>query len=196
MYCIHNTATDRRCARSHSNTPPVKKLSPLTTRSSSLRCVSAAEHQTEEQYSKTGKTKPYSISQEAVYHGILARISSRYQAVEKLLWKKSEDASQKSLLTERRCFSRSSSLRCVSSAEHHTAEQYSKTGRTKPRKHHLSRSDLSWNTRQDTSARQETIQTNKPPKHYTQTGSHNISSSLKKKRKHTQWVSATIKVQV
>ena len=43
---------------------------------------------------------------------------------------------------------RSSSLRCVSAAEHRTAEQYSKTGRTKPRKH-LPRSDLSWNTRQD-----------------------------------------------
>ena len=43
---------------------------------------------------------------------------------------------------------RSSSLRCVSAAEHHTAEQYSKTVTTKPRKH-LPRSDLSWNTRQD-----------------------------------------------
>ena len=43
----------------------------------------------------------------------------------------------------------SSSLRCVSAgnrAPH--AEQCSKTGRTKPRKH-LSRSDLSWSTRQD-----------------------------------------------
>ena len=43
---------------------------------------------------------------------------------------------------------RSSSLRCASAAEHHTAEQYSKTGRAKHRKH-LPRSDLSWNTRQD-----------------------------------------------
>ena len=43
---------------------------------------------------------------------------------------------------------RSSSLRCVSAAEHQTAEQYFKTGRRKPRKH-LSRSYLSWNTRQD-----------------------------------------------
>ena len=42
----------------------------------------------------------------------------------------------------------SSSLRCVSAAQHQTAEQYSKTGRTKPRKH-LPRSDLSCNTRQD-----------------------------------------------
>ena len=43
---------------------------------------------------------------------------------------------------------RSSSLRCLSAAEHQTAEQYSKTGRTKPGKH-LPRSDLSSNTRQD-----------------------------------------------
>ena len=41
---------------------------------------------------------------------------------------------------------RSSSLICVSAAEHHTAEQHSKTGRTKPRKH-IPRIDLSWNTR-------------------------------------------------
>ena len=39
-------------------------------------------------------------------------------------------------------------VRCVSAAEHHAAEQDSKTGRTKPRKH-LSRSSLSWNARQD-----------------------------------------------
>ena len=58
LYNIHNTATDRRCARSHSNTPPVKKLAPLTTKSSSLRCVSVAEHHTAEQCSKTGSTKP------------------------------------------------------------------------------------------------------------------------------------------
>ena len=42
----------------------------------------------------------------------------------------------------------SSTLRCVSAAKHHTAEQYSKTVRTKRRKH-LSCSDISWNTRQD-----------------------------------------------
>ena len=42
----------------------------------------------------------------------------------------------------------SSSLRCVSSAEHQTAKQYSKTGRTKPQSH-LPRSNISWNTRQD-----------------------------------------------
>ena len=43
---------------------------------------------------------------------------------------------------------RSSSLRCVSAAEYHTAEQYSKTGRTKHRKH-LPGSNLSCNTCQD-----------------------------------------------
>ena len=43
---------------SHSNTPPVRNRTPLTARSSSLRCVSAAEHQTAEQYSKSGRTKP------------------------------------------------------------------------------------------------------------------------------------------
>ena len=43
---------------------------------------------------------------------------------------------------------RSSSLRWVSAAVHHIAEQYFKTGRTKPQKH-LPRSNLSWNTRQD-----------------------------------------------
>ena len=37
-------------------------------------------------------------------------------------------------------------VRCVSAAEHHSAEQYFKTGGIKRRKH-LPRSDLSWNTR-------------------------------------------------
>ena len=45
-------------------------------------------------------------------------------------------------------------------------------------------------------ASRETAQTNNPLKHYTKTGSQNISSSLKKKRKHTQWVRAPIRVQV
>ena len=45
-------------------------------------------------------------------------------------------------------YTRSSSLRCVSAAEQHTAEQYSKTGKTKLQKH-LMMSNLSWNTRQD-----------------------------------------------
>ena len=34
------------------------------------------------------------ISQEAIYHGILDRISSRYQVFDKLLWKLSEDSSK------------------------------------------------------------------------------------------------------
>ena len=38
---------------------------------------------------------------------------------------------------------------------------------------------------------QEPTEINKTPKHYTMMGGHNISSSLKKKRKHTQWVSAS-----
>ena len=42
----------------------------------------------------------------------------------------------------------SSCLRCVSAAEHHTAEQNFKTGRTKPRKH-LPRGTQPWHTRQD-----------------------------------------------
>ena len=48
----------RRWEMSHSNTPPVRNWAPLTARSSSLRCVSAAEHQIAEQYSKTGRTNP------------------------------------------------------------------------------------------------------------------------------------------
>ena len=43
---------------------------------------------------------------------------------------------------------RSSSLRCVSAAEHQMVEQYSKMCKTKPLKH-LPRSSLSWNTCQD-----------------------------------------------
>ena len=37
---------------------PVRNRAPLTARSSSLRCASAAKHQTSEQCSKTGRTKP------------------------------------------------------------------------------------------------------------------------------------------
>ena len=56
-YSIHNTVTDLRCARSHSNNPQLRNYN-TTTRSSSLSCVSAAEHNTAEQDSKTGWTKP------------------------------------------------------------------------------------------------------------------------------------------
>ena len=54
---MHNSATDRRWARLHSKTPPARKSALLTNVSSSLRCESAAEHHTAEQYSKTGRTK-------------------------------------------------------------------------------------------------------------------------------------------
>ena len=63
-------------------------LPSLHARSSILSCVSA------EQYSKTGRTKPKSICQEAIYRGILASTSSTYQVFEKLLWKPSKDVSQ------------------------------------------------------------------------------------------------------
>ena len=54
---MHNSATDRRWTRLQSKTPPARKPALLTTLSSSLRCESAAEHHTAEQYSKTGRTK-------------------------------------------------------------------------------------------------------------------------------------------
>ena len=52
---MHNAATDRSWARLRSKTPPAKKTLLLIILSSSLRCESAAEHHTAEQYSKTGK---------------------------------------------------------------------------------------------------------------------------------------------
>ena len=54
---MHNFATYRRMARLHSKIPPALKPALLTTLSSSLRCESAAEHHTAEQYSKTDRTK-------------------------------------------------------------------------------------------------------------------------------------------
>ena len=96
LYSINNTETDRRCARSHANTPPVKKLALLTTRFSSLRCVSASEHQTAEQYSKTGKTKPLKHLTRSSLSWNTCQDFLKIQAVEKLLWKQSEYASQKS----------------------------------------------------------------------------------------------------
>ena len=44
---------------------------------------------------RSGKN-PETIPQEVIYHGILPRTFSRYQAFKKPLWKQSEDASQKS----------------------------------------------------------------------------------------------------
>ena len=69
---------------SHSNTPPVKNLAPLTTRSSSLRCVSAAEHHTAEQYStpKLVGQNARSISQKLIYHGTLIRTSWKAKNVQ------------------------------------------------------------------------------------------------------------------
>ena len=46
---MHNTATDRQCAKLHWKTQPAKKPTPLTTLSSSLRCESVAEHYTADQ---------------------------------------------------------------------------------------------------------------------------------------------------
>ena len=96
LYSIHDTATNRRCAMLHSNIPPVKKQIPLTMRSSSLKCVLAAERQTAEQYSKTGWVKRRKHLVRAIYHEILARTSSGFQVFEKLHWKPSEDTSQMS----------------------------------------------------------------------------------------------------
>ena len=43
---------------SHLDTPPVRKLVPLTAQSSSLRSASAVVHHKAEQYLKNGRTKP------------------------------------------------------------------------------------------------------------------------------------------
>ena len=77
------------------STPPAKKQAPLTTRSSSLRCVSVAEHHTAQQYSKTGKTKP-----------------QNYLPMSNLSWNTRQDFLkirslwEAALETERRCFSK------------------------------------------------------------------------------------------
>ena len=59
-YIIHSTATDRRCAMSHSNTPDVKKngTSDYTVLLFKL-CIYTDKHHTEEQYSQTERTKPW-----------------------------------------------------------------------------------------------------------------------------------------
>ena len=89
---------------SHSNTLPVRNLAPLTARSSSLRCVSAADSEPSTRLQnntpKLAGQNPESISQEALYHETLARTFSRYQVFAKLLWKLSEDASQRSSLSQ------------------------------------------------------------------------------------------------
>ena len=54
---MYNTATDRWWAWLHSKTSQAKKTALQTGLSSSLRCESAAEHHTSEQYSTPGRTK-------------------------------------------------------------------------------------------------------------------------------------------
>ena len=81
---------------SHSNTPPDRNQAPLTAWSSSLRYTLSAEHQTEEQYSKTGRTKPQKYLPRSDLSWNTRRTSSPYQVFEKLLWKPSEDVSQRS----------------------------------------------------------------------------------------------------
>ena len=85
LYSIHRTGIDRRWAISQSNTQPVMNRAPLTARSSSLRCVSAAEHHTAKQYKKRSGQNSGSISQEVIYHRTLARTYWRYKVFEKLL---------------------------------------------------------------------------------------------------------------
>ena len=87
--------TDRRWEISHSNTPSARNRAPLTARSSSLGCVSAAEHQTAEQYSKTGKTKPRKH---------LPRIDLSWNTRQDFL--KIPSLWEAALETERRCFSK------------------------------------------------------------------------------------------
>ena len=95
LYSLHRTATDRWWEMSHSNTPPVKNRAPVTARSSSLRCVSAAEHQTAKQYSKTGRTKP-------IKH--LPRSDLSWNTCQDIL--KIPSLWEAALETERRCFSK------------------------------------------------------------------------------------------
>ena len=84
------------------STQPAKKLPPLTTGFNCLRCGSAYEHNTAEQYSKTGKTKRRKhLTIEAIGYEILFWIfkCSRYQAFAKLFMKQNGDDSQRSSLT-------------------------------------------------------------------------------------------------
>ena len=94
-YSIHNTATDQRCQCCTQKHPQLKNrerwlhgwevqglyLQPITKLQNSTRNLP--------------RQNPESISQGAIYHKMLDRTSSRYQAFEKLLWKPSEDASLK-----------------------------------------------------------------------------------------------------
>ena len=95
MYSIHSITTEW-WAMSHSDTPPVWNQAPLTARSSSLRCEWLLSTTLKNSSPKWTGQNPKSISQEAIYHETLDRTSSRYQVFEKLFWKLSEDASQRS----------------------------------------------------------------------------------------------------
>ena len=73
---------------------PVRNRAPLTARSSSLRCDRQPSTRLQNNTPKLLGQNPESIPQEALCHETLARTSSRYQVLSKLLWKLSEDASQ------------------------------------------------------------------------------------------------------
>ena len=75
---------------------PSQKPAPQTARSSSLRYVSAAEHQTAEKYSKTGRTKPRKHLPASDLSWKTHQDFLKIQVFEKLLWKPSEDTSQRS----------------------------------------------------------------------------------------------------
>ena len=88
--CI--TATDRRWTIIRSSTHQFKKNDTLIMqRSSSFRCVSAAEHHTAEQWAKTGRTKPPKASLSLNTRQDFLKIPSLWEAA---------------LVTERRCFSK------------------------------------------------------------------------------------------
>ena len=76
-YMILPQIDDVQC---YNDTPTVKKraqLTTVTTRSGSLKYVSAAEHDTAARNAKTDRTKPLKHLQEAIYHEILAKTSPR-----------------------------------------------------------------------------------------------------------------------
>ena len=97
LYFIYKTATDRRWERLQSSTPPPKKQAPLNSRSNGPRCVSAADHYTGEQYSKTVRTKPRKhLTPSDSSRNTRQHFLTRYRAFVKLLWKHDEGSSQMS----------------------------------------------------------------------------------------------------
>ena len=97
MYSIQNTVTDRRCALILLNTPSVKNKNHRLQDSSSWHALDA-EYRTAAKSSKTDRTKlgKHLPCNEEFIMKFSAGLSSRYQALEKLLWKPSEDIAQKS----------------------------------------------------------------------------------------------------